>query len=137
MSLYNRLRIIDLESARYGRDVETTKRELSHLYAGIGASYAGYTVDSSIGLCHQWILTDTSEEAVACVLFLGKTRRLRLYREQPETGNPLLYSIDSIVAQIAKALLPMIAAEIGSDQKSYDAALAWQGVKVLAGMAKA
>lgn len=132
MALYNRVRILVLESRRFGRDGEAAHAEYGHVFDPLGARYAGRG-SSNYGNsgCHMYLIDDPTDAVLAQLLVISmKSRKLEISREY-RGGNPVDYSLEDIVTDIARTLAPNVISTALASSEQMDVARCWSGVKVM------
>jgi hypothetical protein len=136
MALYDRIRIIDTGSQHWGRDAVSAQQSLDCVYAEMGANYAGYIVEDGCSLCHQYLLDKPTDTQLASLLVLATTRKVRLYREEPDRDS-CRFSLDDLVQKIAATLTPMMMAEMDFPSATRATATqAWNSVQIMREMIK-
>lgn len=138
MGVYNRLRILILDSNVGIRDAEACRAKYDAVLEPFGARYCGYQTHCMDGPnpAHFYLLDDPSEDALATLLsYAEKTLEypFKLYREYKGDEN-CPFTFDSIVHDVSKVLNDKILT--GTGPTSTEVARCWTGVRVLEKVAR-
>jgi hypothetical protein len=137
--LYNRVRIILLDSTLQKRDSDGTRAKYDIVLAPLGGRYCGWMVHPYMGPnpAHFYIIDDPTDDVMAKLLiYASKTPGypFKLFREY-KGADTVEFSFNSIMADVAAVLQTEFVETESPDSDANKLARCWSGVRVLAQVA--
>jgi hypothetical protein len=134
--MYNRIRIIILDSSIKVRDGEAARAKYDDVFVPLGGEYSGYIAHSYFlepSPAHFYLIPDPSDEVLATLLLLSREYPIRMSREFKGEGS-VAFTLDGIVSDIAAVLRSSMLDDGTAPQSANQLARCWSGAKVMEAM---